>query len=74
MKKIVLLFLITVSFIFAKEDYSEMSTQELIAIMGYVKKENKSSFTKELNSRIPTMSGQEKEQFEKNKEKLNNEN
>lgn len=70
MKKILLIFL-TITFMFAKEDYSEMSTQELIAIMGYVKQENKSSFLKELNSRVATMSPTEKNQYEKNKEKLN---
>ncbi|MDZ7818645.1 MAG: hypothetical protein U5K55_08510 [Aliarcobacter sp.] len=53
MKKITLISLLLISFLFAKEDYSEMSTQELIAIIGYVKDDNKDSFLKELNSRIP---------------------
>ena len=52
MKKNVLICLLLFSFVFAKEDYSEMSTQELIAIIGYVKEDNKDSFLKELNSRI----------------------
>ena len=34
MKKNVLICLLLFSFVFAKEDYSEMSTQELIAIIG----------------------------------------
>ena len=46
MKKIALIFLLLFSFVFAKEDYSEMSTQELIAIIGYVNDENKESFLK----------------------------
>ena len=75
MKKIALIFLFIVSSLFAKEDYSEMSTQELIAIIGYVKDENKAQFIKELNLRIPTMTQDEKVQFEQNiKELKQNEN
>ena len=76
MKKIAFIFLLLFTFIFAKqEDYSEMSTQELIAIIGYVKEENKAQFIKELNSRIPTMTQDEKVQFEQNiKELKQNEN
>ncbi len=71
MKKIALIFLLLFTFVFAKqEDYSEMSTQELIAIIGYVKEENKAQFIKELNSRIPTMTQDEKAQFEQNIEEL----
>lgn len=71
MKKIALIFLLLFTFVFAKqEDYSEMSTQELIAIIGYVKEENKAQFIKELNSRIPTMTQEEKAQFEQNIEEL----
>jgi hypothetical protein len=51
-------------------DYSEMSTQELLAIIGYVKPENQSKFTKELESRKKSMNKQEKEVYEKNKHKL----
>ena len=76
MKKIAFIFLLLFTFIFAKqEDYSEMSTQELIAIIGYVKDENKAQFIKELNLRIPTMTQDEKVQFEQNiKELKQNEN
>ncbi len=70
MKKIALIFLLIVSFLFAKEDYSEMSTQELIAIIGYVKDSNKDSFIKELNSRIPTMTEDEKNLYKETIEKL----
>jgi hypothetical protein len=71
MKKIALIFLLLFTFVFAKqEDYSEMSTQELIAIIGYVKEENKAQFIKELNSRIPTMTPEEKLQFEQSIEEL----
>lgn len=70
MKKIFVLFLLFFSIVFAKDDYSEMSTEELIAIIGYVKAKDKVKFKKELKSRIPTMSTKEKEEFEKNRQKL----
>lgn len=67
MKKIVFIFLLLLSSLFAKgkEDYSEMSNQELIAIIGYVKDQDKESFLKELNSRIPKMSPFERARYEK---------
>ena len=41
MKKIVIISFLLFTFVFAKqEDYSEMSNQELIAIIGYVKDKN----------------------------------
>lgn len=71
MKKIILLFLLLFAFSFSKqENYSEMSTQELIAIIGYVKEENKIQFFKELNSRIPKMTEQEKIEFDQNLQEL----
>ena len=70
MKKIALIFLFIVSSLFAKEDYSEMSTQELIAIIGYVKDANKDSFIKELNSRISTMTEDEINLYKETIEKL----
>lgn len=51
-------------------NYSEMSTQELIAIMGYVKPENKHDFLKELNERVDSMTKKEKKEYEKNLKKL----
>ncbi len=71
MKKTLILFLLMISFVFAKVDYSEMSTQELIAIMGYVKAENKKQFVQELKSRVATMSVSEKNSYENNLPKLN---
>ncbi|AXX95351.1 MULTISPECIES: DUF1104 domain-containing protein [Arcobacter] len=65
MEKIALIIFLLFSFVFAEENYSEMSTQELIEIIGYVKEENQQSFLKELNSRIPKMSEYEKAQYEK---------
>ena len=71
MKKTLILFLLIISFLFAKDDYSEMSTQELIAIMGYVKAENKNKFVRELKSRVSTMSASERSSYENNLPKLN---
>lgn len=51
-------------------DYSEMSTQELIAIMGYVKSSEKKEFKKELQSRVPTMNEKEKATYKKNLKKM----
>lgn len=70
LKKILAICLITIfiSPAFAV-DYSEMSTQELIVIMGYVKKQNKKKFKEELKSRVGTMSSTEKAKYKKNLEK-----
>ena len=55
-----------VSFLYAGENFSEMSTQELIAIMGYVKPDEKAKFHKELESRLSSMSADEKAKYKKN--------
>ncbi|MEA3289906.1 MAG: DUF1104 domain-containing protein [Campylobacterota bacterium] len=44
-------------------DYSEMSTQELIAIMGYVKPSNQEKFLKELDSRVYSMTKDQKKKY-----------
>jgi len=71
MKRIITIFLFIILTIplFA-EDYSEMSTQELIEIMGYVEKKNLNKFIKELKSRIPTMNTKEKAKYKENLKKL----
>lgn len=70
MKKILLIISFALTLVFAKVDYTEMSTQELIAIMGYVEPQNKRDFIKELRSRVPTMSNAEKKQYQNNLKKL----
>ena len=62
--------LLLISFLYAQENFSEMSTQELISIMGYVKKDNLEKFKKELESRVASMSEAEKKAYEKNLEKI----
>ena len=69
MKKILLTFLLLFIFSFsleASENFSEMSTQELISIMGYVKKGELKKFTQELESRVKSMSEKEKKSYKKN--------
>ncbi len=58
------------SSLYAKENFSEMSTQELIAIMGYVKANESAAFQAELKRRVPTMTPAEKEKYKKNSNKL----
>lgn len=70
MKKMLLIISFAITLVFAKVDYSEMSTQELIAIMGYVEPKNKRDFIRELNSRVPTMSNAEKKRYQNNLKKL----
>ncbi|MEA1956053.1 MAG: DUF1104 domain-containing protein [Campylobacterota bacterium] len=73
MKIIITLFLTFFLFssLYAGENFSEMSNQELIAIMGYVKNDaEKEKFKKELKTRLKTMSGAEKKSYEKNLHKL----
>lgn len=65
MKKIFLVGFLVVGIAFAKENYSEMSTQELIEIIGFVDEKDKSAFLKELDFRIPKMTENEKAQYEK---------
>jgi len=69
MKKTLFAFLLLFIFSFsleASENFSEMSTQELISIMGYVKKGELRKFTQELESRVKSMSAKEKKSYKKN--------
>jgi len=62
--------LLLITFLYAGDNFSEMSTQELISIMGYVKKENIEKFKNELESRVANMSEAEKKEYEKNLDKI----
>jgi hypothetical protein len=70
MKKLLLTLLLLTTLIYAQENYSEMSTQELIAIMGYVKDENKKEFEDELKSRVKSMTEAEQKQYLDNVKRL----
>lgn len=69
MKKSLIIILLFISSLFA-ENFSEMSTQELIAIMGYVKPQNQKAFDRELKSRVSTMSDKEKKRYKENLKRL----
>ncbi|AHJ11437.1 DUF1104 domain-containing protein [Sulfurospirillum multivorans] len=67
MKKILFLVLCTLSFLFAKTDFSEMSTEELVALMGYVDKTKEERFYEELERRTQQMSEAQKALYEEDK-------
>lgn len=69
MKKIILIVLFYISSLLAV-NFSNMSTQELIAIMGYVKPANQKEFKNELKSRVSTMSSKEKKKYKINLTKM----
>ena len=65
MKKVFLISLFLAISLFAKENFSQMSNQELIEIIGFVDDKDKASFQKELEFRVPKMNTNEKAQYEK---------
>lgn len=68
MKALILVFLLALYSFGA--DYSEMSTQELLAIAGYVIDEKDAAkLDSELASRYPSMTQQQKEIYQKHLEK-----
>lgn len=68
MKK--MLIIISIFCFLYAENFSNMSTQELIAIMGYVKSSERASFKRELKTRITTMNEKEKQEYIKNLKKF----
>lgn len=60
MKKVIFSLIFLIVSLVAKTDFSEMSTEELVAMIGYVKQENQEKFKKELEFRYPKMSEKEK--------------
>lgn len=67
MKKLLLFFLCFV-FLFANE-FSKMSTQELISVMGYVKPAKEVQFLRELESRVSHMDEKTKRSYKENLKK-----
>ena len=70
MKKVIFSLVFLVVSLVAKTDFSEMSTEELLAMIGYVKSVNQESFKKELELRYPKMSQKEKSIYIKNLDKM----
>ncbi len=63
MKKALFLILCTLT-LMAKTDFSEMSTEELIALLGYVEPQKEERFLKELTRREESMSEEQKALYE----------
>jgi len=68
--KYIISFIFLAVTLFAKVDFSEMSTEELLAMIGYVKPANQKSFQKELEMRYLKMNEKEKNIYIKNLKKL----
>ena len=62
--------LLLASLLYGGDNFSEMSTQELISIIGYVKQSDIEKFKKELEKRLPNMSAAERKAYTQNLEKL----
>ena len=69
MKKLFLIFIFFATISFANE-FSKMSTQELVAIMGYVKSAKQVQFLRELKKREPFMKPNIKVHYKKNLKKF----
>ena len=65
MKKVFVLLFFIVNLILAKENFSQMSNQELIEIIGFVDEKDMASFQKEIELRLKKMNNNEKAQYEK---------
>jgi len=64
MRKILFTCLIVLTTLCAKADFSEMSTEELIALIGYIDQDKETSFYQELDKRLETMSEEQKALYE----------
>lgn len=69
MKKILFGLLFIAVTLFAKVDYSEMSTEELIAMIGYVSSQNVQSLQRELEKRFDGMNEKQKSIYIENLKK-----
>ena len=70
MKKVIFSLVFLAVSLLAKTDFSEMSTEELLAMIGYVKPANQKTFQKELELRYPKMNAKEKSVYVKNLDKM----
>ncbi len=69
MKKIFLAFFFATSILCAKADFSEMSTEELIALIGYVDQTKEERFYQELDKRVEGMNEEQKALYEDDKKR-----
>lgn len=73
MIKIITISIITILLsvsLYGGDNFSEMSTQELISIIGYVKKNDLEKFKAELKLREKNMSDKEKKTYNENLKKI----
>ncbi len=69
MKRALFFTLFLLSILFAKTDFSEMSTEELIALIGYVEEAKMERFLKELTQRFEQMNDEQKALYEAEKQR-----
>ena len=67
---IFILAILLTSLLYGGDDFSEMSTQELISIIGFVKQSELEKFKKELSARVASMTQAEKKAYNENLHKL----
>ncbi len=67
--RVVMILVFWFSLLFAKADYSQMSNEELIALIGYVSFENQKEFDKELEKRKPSFTTGESQKYQEALEK-----
>ena len=72
MKKIFVVWLLLCSILIAKTDFSEMSIEELIALIGYVDLSKEERFYQELDKRVEQMSEEQKALYEDDKKRREN--
>lgn len=72
MKKILFMCLVIVSTLFANNDFSEMSTEELIALIGYIDHTAEERFYQELDRRTSQMSEEQKALYDEDKKRREN--
>jgi len=69
MKKVLFACLIILCSLFANTDFSEMSTEELIALIGYIDQTTEESFYQELDLRVPQMDEEQKALYDEDKKR-----
>ena len=69
MKKVLFSCLIILCTLFANTDFSEMSTEELIALIGYIDQTTEKSFYQELDLRVPQMDEEQKALYDEDKKR-----
>lgn len=72
MRKILFVCLLVLSTLCAKADFSEMSTEELIALIGYIDPSKEERLYEELDARIDQMSEAQKALYEEDKKRRDN--